>query len=131
MSPSPAPALLVLRRQVDARWPDRSRASDGIMGDASHRRRKSDHNLGNAIDLTHDPAHGFDAGALAEELRRQMAAGAPGRPSYIIFNRRIASPRTGWGWAPYTGSNPHRSHVHISIRADRRDMIRPWSLSSR
>lgn len=127
--PSPAPCLLVLRSQVDQRWPNRNRASDGIMGDPAHQARKSDHNLGNAIDLTHSPEHGFDAGWLAEVLARQMRSAPAGRVSYIIWNRRIASAKTGWQFKPYRGPNPHTSHVHLSIRADARDVTRPWKLA--
>ncbi len=124
---SPAPCLLLLRRQLDERWPERAHASDGIMGDASHRKRKSDHNLGNAIDITHDPEHGCDVGKLAEEWRRQMAAFPGGRLKYIIYNRLIAVPAIGWNWKPYEGRNPHVNHVHLSIRNDARDVLRRWS----
>jgi hypothetical protein len=127
--PSPAPCLLQLLRQVDAFAPGRSRSSDGIMGDPAHQARKSDHNQGNALDLTHSPGRGFDAGQLAESLRRQMASYPGGRVSYLIFNRQIASPRTGWKWVGYTGSNPHTTHAHISIRPALRGEARSWNLS--
>ncbi len=126
--PAPAPCLLVLRHQVDVRWPHRSRRSDGIMGDPSHQARKSDHNLGNAIDLTADPTSGFDVDALAEALRSQMKTARAGRVSYLIRNRLISSPEQGWLWRPYFGPNPHTTHLHISIRADRRHIIRQWTI---
>ncbi len=125
--PTPAPCLLVLRAQLDSRWPDRNRASDGIMGDARHRRRTSDHNLGNALDITHDPAHGVDVQRLADEWRRQMAAYPHGRISYLIHCGRIASARTAWLWVRYTGANPHKSHLHLSVVAAKRTVDRPWS----
>jgi hypothetical protein len=117
----------MLRSQVDALWPSRSRDSDGIMGDRWHRLRRSDHNLGNAIDLTHDPGHGLDASRLAEGFRHQMSHYSGGRLTYIIWERRLASPRSGWAWREYRGENPHTTHVHLSLRADRRDDTRPWS----
>jgi hypothetical protein len=126
---APAPALLELRRQVDAKWPNRSKRSDGIMGDTSHQARKSDHNLGNAIDITHDPASGCDAYRLGEAFRRQMQSYPQGRISYVITNRQIASPRTSWRWSRYDGPNPHTSHLHVSIKASARDQTRPWLLS--
>ncbi len=126
---SPAPALLQLRDQVYAKWPGRSRASDGIMGDRGHRLRPSDHNQGNALDLTDDIAHGFSAPLFAESLRHQMSHSSAGRVSYLISDERIASPKTGWRWVPYRGKNPHKTHVHISIRADKRTDTRPWNLS--
>ncbi len=126
--PSPAPCLLVLRAQVDRRYPNRLRASDGIMGDARHQASASDHNRGDAIDLTHSPAQGFDARALAELLRHQMSHYPNGRITYIISNSAICSQRDGWKWRRYDGTNPHRSHVHISINAARRTETRPWSI---
>ncbi len=98
------------------------------MGDRRHRLRRSDHNLGNALDLTHDPGHGLDASRVAEGFRGQMSRYPAGRLSYIIWNRRIASARSGWQWLPYRGTNPHTGHVHLSLRADRRNETRPWSL---
>ncbi len=97
------------------------------MGDATHLLRKSDHNQGNAIDITHDPARGCDAGKLAEEWRRQMASYPAGRLSYIIHNRLIAVPAIHWNWRPYTGPNPHTGHVHLSIRPDARNELRQWT----
>jgi hypothetical protein len=126
--PTPAPCLLVLRAQIDTRYPSRHKASDGIMGDASHRQRKSDHNQGNAIDLTHSPGHGFDAGLLAESLRLQMQAYPAGRVSYLIFMQRIASPFQGWRWRRYRGPNPHTNHLHISVMAATRHETRRWKI---
>ncbi len=126
---TPAPCLVRLRDQVDALHPHRSRASDGICGDPAHQARVSDHNRGEAIDITHDPLGGVDAGWIAEEARRQMAASpGTGRLSLIIWNRRRASAATGWGWVAYHGTNPHTGHVHLSIRTSARDVIRRWSI---
>lgn len=122
----PAPAAKAALDQATARWPARSRASDGIVGDPAHRARKSDHNgdaegFACAFDLTHDPAHGVDAHALAEELRRRREP----RVKYLISRRRIAGPPR-WAWSHYDGANPHESHVHVSItQAGKRDCS-PW-----
>ncbi len=125
---SPAPCLLVLRDQINRRWPDRNKASDGIMGDASHQARDSDHNRGDAIDITHWPAGGLDVGVLAEELRRQMASYAQGRVLYLIFNARIVSAQANWQWRKYGGANPHKNHLHLSIVPAKRTETRPWKL---
>lgn len=118
----PAAACRAALRDANARAPGRKRASDGIMGDAAHQARPSDHNLGNAVDITHDPAGGFDCEAWAE-----LAVTDP-RVTYVIWNRRIISrARIGEGWRPYSGSNPHTHHVHISIRAECRDDDHPWA----
>ncbi len=98
------------------------------MGDARHQAGNSDHNRGDAIDLTHSPAQGFDVGALAELLRHQMSHNAAGRITYLIFNARIVSPTDGWKWRPYDGKNPHSSHLHISVKAARRAETRPWNI---
>src|SRR5688572_18980053 len=89
------------------RWPNRNRASDGIMGDAAHQKRKSDHNLGNAFDITHDPKNGPDGNVLTRDL---VDANDP-RVTYIIWNKRIW--HAGKGWKAYTGSNPHSKHFHV------------------
>lgn len=108
-------------RDADATWPTRKRASDGIMGDASHQARPSDHNLGNAVDITHDPASGCDGELVAMMGRRDP------RVAYVIWNRRIWSrARDGEGWRAYSGANPHTHHVHISVRAEARDDASSW-----
>lgn len=120
---SPAPALLKLLSQVNARWPNRSRASDGIMGDAKHQVRVSDHNLGNAIDFTRSD-DGPDLLSLAE------AALKDDRVDHVILDSRIRSrARIQPGvWRPYNGANKHDKHVHISIEAAKRDDTRDWVL---
>lgn len=128
-----ARSLETLRRQVDSRWPNRSKASDGWIGDRAHRARKSDHNPNSrgvvqALDITHDPGNGPDAGQLAEAL----LASRDNRIKYIISNRRIASGAGGpspWVWRNYRGSNPHARHVHVSVANPTQlyDDPRPWS----
>jgi len=109
-----APSLVALFTEVDKRWPNRSRKSDGWIGDTAHQTRQSDHNpdpfpggVVRAVDIT---VNGIDV----EELLRAVV-GDP-RVWYVIYNRRIASATKGWGWQDYTGPNPHTAHVHISIK---------------
>ncbi|PNB05314.1 hypothetical protein C1X98_30785, partial [Pseudomonas sp. FW306-2-11BA] len=89
-----------LLRQVNEMAPGRDKSSDGMLGDQSHQMRKSDHNpdangVVTAIDISHDPAHGVDAGDLAETLRQSQDK----RIKYIISNRRIASSLVSpWQW---------------------------------
>jgi peptidoglycan hydrolase-like protein with peptidoglycan-binding domain len=115
-----APACRRALRDASAAYPGRNRASDGIMGDASHQARASDHNLGNAVDITHDPAHGCEGGVLAS------LAMSDRRVKLIIWDRRIWNPAVSPSWRLYTGSNPHTSHVHISIHAHMRGDDSPW-----
>ncbi|MGH3942021.1 MAG: hypothetical protein ACRDTG_26045 [Pseudonocardiaceae bacterium] len=68
-----ARSLDVLLGQLNGRFPDRSKASDGGIGDAAHAARVSDHNpdsggVGRARDFTHDPAHGVDIDRLSDEI---------------------------------------------------------------
>lgn len=132
-----AKALLVLRQQVDQAAPQRNKASDGTIADGAHAARTSDHNpwivdggmgVVTAMDLTHDPAGGCDAGALAEALR---GARDP-RVKYVIWNRRIFSATVApWQWRPYDGANPHDHHVHISVATDkaRYDLAEEWHIA--
>jgi hypothetical protein len=111
-----AGSLVVLRNQIDAMAPNRSRASDGTIGDASHSSRCSRHNpngadVVTALDITHDPAGGCDIHAIADQIRRSPHP----ELSYLISAGRIAGRTTGWAWHRYTGSNPHNVHVHFGV----------------
>jgi hypothetical protein len=127
-----AGSLIKLRTQIDELAPGRAKASDGWIGDAAHAARKSDHNpdasgVVRALDITHDPAHGVDAGAIAEQIRQSRDP----RVSYIISNSRIANPDIqDWAWRLYDGSNPHDKHFHVSVVADAlADEQEPWAVS--
>jgi peptidoglycan hydrolase-like protein with peptidoglycan-binding domain len=78
-----------------------------------------------AVDITHDPNGGMDAGHLAEFLRRAALDGEY-RVKYIIWNRRIASRIQNWIWRPYSGTNPHTSHVHLSVSETEYDHFHTW-----
>lgn len=116
-----APACRAALRDANAAWPTRKRISDGIMGDASHQARPSDHNSGNAVDITHDPASGCDGNVIS------ALAIEDDRVTYVIWNKRIYSrARAAEGWRKYTGANGHTHHCHISVRVDARADDRPW-----
>lgn len=124
-----AKGLAALRAKINRLAPNRSRACDGTIGDARHRTRTSDHNpwvedggLGvvTAIDITDDPGNGCSA----EKLARSLRAARDPRVKYVIWNRRImnASAIDGaapWEWRSYHGKNPHRQHLHLSIKPDK------------
>lgn len=114
---SNAKALLHLRDQINKAAPNRSTANDGMLGDARHRRHKSDHNPNSAgvvtaLDITHDPRHGVNSYAFAEYQRTHPEK----RVQYIISNSRIWNPDIKDEWRPYNGENPHDMHVHISLK---------------
>lgn len=112
-------SLQAFRNEVDKAYPLRSRASDGTIGDAAHASRTSDHNpksdgkggeVVDALDLTHDPAHGFDAHGWA----RKIAARRDPRVKYLISMSEIWTPAAGWH--PYQGTNHHDKHMHTSVQ---------------
>lgn len=131
-------ASLALVAEVNARWPNRDKASDGTIGDAAHATRTSDHNpfiivdnigVVRARDIDKD---GIDAPWLAEYLRTLGAAGDRRLTGggYVIFNRRITMPNWS-GWRVYAGTNPHDHHVHVSFSLNRAgfDSTAGWGIS--
>ena len=123
-----APSLAVLRSEINAAWPNRSKVSDGTIGDAAHSARVSDHNPNsrrsvNAIDITRS---GIDPARLIS------VAITDSRVNYVIHDRQIWSRSRGFVPRRYTGANPHTGHVHISIRQarDAEQDTRPWGLST-
>jgi hypothetical protein len=139
-----AKCLETLLAEVNAKWPGRSIASDGTIGDAAHRSRSSDHNpwvedggkgVVTAMDITHDPAKGLDSQQLAEALVRSKDS----RIKYIISNRRICSgsdqDKPAWVWRDYPvppNKNPHNHHVHISVKSDKAayDSTQSWAIAN-
>lgn len=133
-----AKCLVTLIDEVDRRFPERDPHNDGTIGDKAHQAKgdQSDHNphvkqesLGivTALDITHDPASGFDAGAFAESLRKSKDR----RIKYVIFNGRIfSSTQSPWVWRNRNkGPGDHSEHVHISVvaRPELYDDTSPWS----
>jgi hypothetical protein len=104
--------LATLRREINARWPNRDKRSDGWIGDAGHQARKSDHNpdhrgVVHALDIDKD---GIDAVLLVRRAIQHPTT------QYVIFNRTIWSRGRDFRARAYTGANPHTGHVHISGR---------------
>lgn len=139
-------AALKLRAQIDAVAPGRRKDSDGTIGDPAHQARDSAHNPedsadadapGNpdqqvdAIDITHDPAHGCDIGEFWENIR----ASKDRRAKFAIFNRRCFSNYAVAGysaftWRPYSGENPHDKHGHLEIDDRYHDQVHDWQIGS-
>lgn len=125
-------SLDVLLAQNNAYAPNRSKISDGSIGDAAHATRDSDHNpwvhipppppVVTARDFTNDPAHGFDCHVFAASLVESRDP----RIKYIIWFDRI------WegSWQPYHGVNNHEHHCHLSVKPTAIcDDRTPWNLS--
>lgn len=138
-----APALEVLRDQINEAYPGRDKASDGSIGDAAHNARKTDHNadwqaggIVRALDVDEDlygPGTGpTDAPALA--LVSQLITDP--RVAYLIYEGRIWTPARGW--RPYTAEgkagwfNPHKMHFHLSLRHGKKwdHDTTPWAIAA-
>ena len=119
MKPKLCHAGRTLREQVDDAYPDRSRISDGWLGDTRHSARTSDHNPDSdgwvrAIDISSGLRPNTDEMSyLANQLR--VAAWKDKRIKYIIFNKKIASAKSLWRFRPYKGISPHTHHMHVSF----------------
>ena len=117
------PAAIAVLRQATAIKPSRKKASDGLLPSAAHIKQSptSDHNTGYAVDLTHDPESGVDCSDIFEKLKEDK------RVNYLIFNKKIWSKdKARLGNRPYTGSNPHTKHLHISINNGHGNDTSPW-----
>lgn len=134
-----AKCLQVLWDQVKSQYPNRKTDSDGWIASASHHAQNpsSDHEadargIVHAVDLTHDPANGFDSYKFADWLLEHRDP----RIKYVISNCRIGGDdgyasrngRNAWTWYKYNGSNAHHHHVHISCNKDSEDDASPWVL---
>ncbi len=107
-----APSLVRLRAELNKRWPNRDKASDGSIGDSAHSNRTSDHNPAStgvvrAIDIDKD---GIDPKWVVSRLIKHPAT------QYVIFNRVIWSRSYGFKPRRYHGANPHDKHIHVSLR---------------
>lgn len=131
----------MLRLQIDKRWPNRDRRSDGWIGDRAHAARISDHNpdargIVHAIDIDENLGagplrNGRQARILADQLLDYAASGLPGsdRLKYVVYENRLASGTyrsTWWRWRP--GNWGHTAHIHVSFTAAAETDKRPWPL---
>lgn len=133
-----AKSLDILLRQINEVAPGRSILSDGSIASGSHTQANpsSDHephcdgNVVTARDFTHDPAKGADMNKITEALRQSQDA----RIKYVLWNHRMfssypTSTHKAWTWRPYSGSNPHDKHAHVSVQCNAsKDSERPWSI---
>ena len=107
-----AKSLETLRDEIRSVYPG---TTVWTIGDQSHASGWSDHNPTSsgvvcAIDVLGD--RGLDLAEFAEHLRRTNHRAV----KYVIFNRRIWSKeKNSAGWRYYGGSNPHTTHVHVSV----------------
>lgn len=76
-----------------------------------------DHPGGYALDLMIDDMPG--GAALGQQIADFLVANwRELKVRYVIWNRRVWSvSRIAEGWRPYTGTNPHTDHVHLTVNA--------------
>jgi hypothetical protein len=142
----PALSLSVLRNQLQAgaprAVPPATRADEwGLIGDAAHD-PTSDHSPHNflgwgqqivtAADFPNRPDLGLDAHRVLDDIRRSRDP----RAKYGISNGQIFSNHAvsehghnyaAWEWRPYSGSDGHYTHGHLSVVGDARaDGAHPW-----
>jgi hypothetical protein len=120
-----------LRTQLNAIAPNRDKSSDGGIGDAAHRERRSSHNP----DLTATPewrdgdskdeirARDFDKDLRETGLTMMMVVlwlvrGAKSGEfwwlRYIIYAGQIWHKNNGWIARDYDGDNQHLEHAHVN-----------------
>jgi len=89
----------------------------GIWGDKRHQKTKSDHNSGDALDI------GINSPDQGQQIAQKLIKEAGDRNvKYIIWNKQIWNPSVSNEWRPYTGDNPHTSHVHVSFNRSKQDL---------
>lgn len=106
-----ASALVQLMAEVDAKWPNRDRSTDGSIGDSAHSARKSEHNPDsnrrvNAVDI--------DKGGIDTDFLLSKLIADP-RVWYVIWDKHIYSRTYGFAKRPYSGANAHTEHLHVSL----------------
>lgn len=124
-----------LRDQINAAYPERDVTSDGTIGDQAHASRKSDHNpngagVVTALDITDDDG-------LVDSVWNAIRRSRDPRVKYAIHDGRIFSSYDhadgpAWTWRPYSGSNPHTLHGHLSVSSDPAlyDDPAPWQIGT-
>src|SRR5581483_6691925 len=98
---------------------------------------RSEHYEGRAFDWGVNVNNPSQKAAADNFIAQLMATDAYGHKQalarrmgimYVIWNAQIWSPGPDSTWRPYTGSNPHTDHVHISLsRAGARAETSYWS----
>jgi hypothetical protein len=110
---APRPGVEAFRRYVLHRW---GGTDLGIWASAQHHDQNphSEHEVGQAWDWGFPNSQAVDELLSwlednGDEWARRTGVG------YLLFNRRERRWFDPRGWAPYNGSDPHTTHVHLSF----------------
>ena len=130
-----AKSLDVALAQLNRDAPNRSKVSDGGIGDAAHSARQSDHNpdsrgVFHARDFTHDPR--FPVSDMRDKPHRLME---DPRAKYVIWDDWFYDRDTSGNirQRPYKTVNPsrtnkHDKHLHLSVfDGTRGDQTQEWA----
>jgi hypothetical protein len=113
-----APSLKILFDEINSAWPNRDKSTDGTIGDAAHSSRDSQHNPNdNPNDSVPDgavTAADIDKDGINVKKVLNKLIGDD-RVWYVIYDGVIWSRTYGWAARKYNGSNPHKSHIHVSL----------------
>lgn len=136
MKPKLCAAGTTLRNQINERFSDRLKDSDGWVADARHMSAgTSDHipdaktGIVRGLDTDRDLSGKAKPDLmpyLADQLR--ICAKTDKRVKYIIFDHKIASAKSLWRWRTYRGVNPHTKHCHVSFTAKGDNDPRPFNI---
>jgi len=129
----PVAGVSVLRDQMNERFPNRDKRTDGIIGNAEHAARASDHNplkrpapsgrgtrrLVHALDLDKDfgnKENGPDK--LVDQILAECRKGTAGfeRIKYVVWNDQVASGTyQDTFWVLRGSGYSHFDHIHVSF----------------
>lgn len=136
-----APCLELLTRQINERYPNRDRQSDGCCASAAHHGQNptSDHepNLAGwcrAKDIDEDLlglGFPYAGNAHALELCEALYVSRDSRIKYLIYERQILYPNDGArprGRYAYNGINAHEHHLHVSTFDPAVEDLRLWEI---
>jgi hypothetical protein len=120
----PVAGVTVMRDQINRRWPNRDKRSDGVLGDAAHAARQSDHNPDSrgyvhALDIDEDLRGSKDDNVwLADQIiaNARMRRSGSNRLKYVVYEDKIASGTHANHFWTWRGDNyGHTIHMHISF----------------
>jgi len=117
--PSPQPGVVRFKDWVMSEWGGRSL---GIVRECGLTGSTSGHYSGSAWDWGLNASDPQEA-AIAEDmlqwlLKNDAEMFRRAGLGYVIWNKKIYSPRISTSWRPYTGRSPHTDHVHFSFGPD-------------
>jgi hypothetical protein len=135
--------LVRLFWEIDQRWPGRHHTLDGTIGDDAHKAGVTDLDHDGDVD-EHDAAlksqHNPDTSGwvYAGDIDKigvnpdVIIAAVIAHPAawYVIYRGVIYSRTHGWQPRPYRGSDPHTSHLHVSLLMTpaAAQMTVPWGI---